>query len=346
MDYLTTADCMKLEVFNQLPDGVLQCQAKELHKYFPGPCLVNLQGQRDEVLFISVLLHGNEYTGWEAIKKLLAEYQDKPLPRSVSLFIGNVQAAREGLRLLDEQHDFNRIWKLDGDSEEHHIATQMLDEVKKLNPVMAIDIHNNTGLNPHYACVNKIDKDFFHLATLFSRTVVYFTCPDSVLSVALAELCPAVTVECGKPEDDAGIEHAYSFINACLHLDHFPSHNVAHQDIDIFHTVATVKVPEEISIGFNDDTADLCFIDNLDRLNFNELPAGTCLANTTTGSQVPVIVKDEEGKDVTERYFSIQQGKLVTTTPVMPSMLTLDKKIIKQDCLCYLMERYPVELNS
>ena len=333
---------MKLEILNQLPGGVLECAANELHQYFPGPCLVNLQGQRDEVLFISILLHGNEYTGWEAVRKLLTEYQEKPLPRSISLFIGNVNAAREGMRLLDNQHDYNRIWKLDGDSYEHKVAAQLLGELNNIKPVMAVDIHNNTGLNPHYACVNKLEKDFLHLATLFSRTVVYFICPDSVLSMALSKFCPAVTVECGKPEDSAGVEHAYNFLQACLHLDHFPHHEIAHQDIDVFHTVATVKVPEDMAVGFNDKTADINFINNLDRLNFTELPAGTRLANTSENG-VPLNIRDEQGNDVTTRYIDNKEGELVTTTPLMTSMLTLDKKIIKQDCLCYLMERYPIE---
>jgi hypothetical protein len=332
---------MKLEILNHLPDGILQCQASELHQYLPGPCLINLKGQRDEALFISILLHGNEYTGWEAVKKLLAEYQDKLLPRSISLFIGNVNAARKGMRLLDNQHDYNRIWKLDGDSDEHKIAAQLLDELRIMKPVMAVDVHNNTGLNPHYACVNKLEKEFLHLATLFSRTVVYFICPDSVLSMALAKFCPSVTVECGKPEDSAGVEHAYNFLQACLHLDHFPHHDIKPQDIDVFHTVATVKVPGDIEIGFNDESADLCFIDNLDRLNFNELPAGTNLASTSIKG-VPLHIKDEHGNDVTGKYIANIEGNLVTKTPLMPSMLTLDKKIIKQDCLCYLMERYPL----
>ena len=42
---------------------------------------------------------------------------------------------------------------------------------------------------------------------------------------------------------------------------------------------------------------------------------------------------------VQERYFAVDNGELVTTRPVMPSMFTLDMKIIRQDCLGYLMER-------
>ena len=41
-----------------------------------------------------------------------------------------------------------------------------------------------------------------------------------------------------------------------------------------------------------------------------------------------------------DRFFAIDNQRLVTTVPVMPSMLTCDPTVIRQDCLCYLMERY------
>jgi hypothetical protein len=45
--------------------------------------------------------------------------------------------------------------------------------------------------------------------------------------------------------------------------------------------------------------------------------------------------------DVAERFFSNDNGSLKTRLPVMPSMLTLNEEVIRQDCLCYLMERLP-----
>ena len=45
-------------------------------------------------------------------------------------------------------------------------------------------------------------------------------------------------------------------------------------------------------------------------------------------------------RGVTERYFAVEGGRLLTRVPVMPSMLTCDPVVIRQDCLCYLMERY------
>jgi len=45
---------------------------------------------------------------------------------------------------------------------------------------------------------------------------------------------------------------------------------------------------------------------------------------------------------VTHRYFASQEGRLTLKKSVMPSMLTLDEEIVRQDCLCYLMERVAI----
>ncbi len=55
---------------------------------------------------------------------------------------------------------------------------------------------------------------------------------------------------------------------------------------------------------------------------------------------MPVIALDEHGRDVTREYFEIRDDELVLSRQAMPSMLTLNQRIIRQDCLCYLMERY------
>ena len=59
-----------LTVLDEIPEGMLQAKARELHHYLSGPTLIRLQGKRADVLFVSVLLHGNETTGWDAIREL------------------------------------------------------------------------------------------------------------------------------------------------------------------------------------------------------------------------------------------------------------------------------------
>jgi succinylglutamate desuccinylase len=330
---------MQVREYTQIPDGLLDCDATQLYQKLDGPCLIHLNGRRERPLFVSVLLHGNEITGWEAIKQILIKYRAQALPRSLSIFIGNIHAARYGLRCLDKQPDFNRIWKVDSDSGESELVLQVLDSMRQRKPFACIDVHNNTGRNPHYACVNRLDVAWFQLARLFSRTIVYFLQPDSVLSIAFSAICPSVTVECGRPEDSAGVDHAREFIEAALHLEHFSEHAVSPRDIDVFHTVATVKVHEDVEVGFADSHVDLDFFNNLDEMNFRELLPGTRWAKVRHNCNTPVLVTGENGEDLTERFFNVEQGHLCIRVPVMPSMLTRNIDIIRRDCLCYLMER-------
>ncbi len=328
-----------LTEFDTLPEGLLDLPCERLHEKLSGPTLLHLPGRREQPLFVSVLLHGNEDTGWEAMRALLAMYRDKELPRAISLFIGNVAAAREQMRHLDGQPDFNRIWR-GGDSAEAQMALQIVENMRQRQVFASIDIHNNTGLNPHYACINALEQPFLHLATLFSRTVVYFMTPDSVQSRAFSAICPAVTVECGKSGQSHNTAHALEFVEAALHLDHFPEAPLAPSDYELFHTVATVKVPTDVDFAFSPHQAELVFPEDLDRLNFRELPAGTELGRVDD-SQLRLKAQSESGSDVTADYFAVDNGSLITRRAVMPSMLTLDEQVIRQDCLCYLMERLP-----
>jgi len=208
----------------------------------------------------------------------------------------------------------------------------------------SVDVHNNTGLNPHYACVNVIDNRFLHLAAMFSRTVVYFLRPRGVQSMAMARLCPAATLECGKVGHRRGAEHALEFLDACLHLSEHPVHGMSAHDIDLFHTVATVKVAPGVSFGFGGNGVDLELAPDIDRLNFRELPSGTSLGRLRGGLGFGVEVRDEQGMDTTERFFYLEGGEIKVRQPVMPSMLTTDHRVVRQDCLCYLMERFDAHL--
>ena len=37
----------------------------------------------------------------------------------------------------------------------------------------------------------------------------------------------------------------------------------------------------------------------------------------------------------------VENGKVYLNRTLMPAMITLDKTIVRQDCLCYLLEDYP-----
>ncbi|WP_456414104.1 M14 family metallopeptidase [Thiolapillus sp.] len=336
----------------ELPRGLLDLPAKDLHAFLGGPTLIHLPGRREAPLFVSVLMHGNEDVGWEAVRQLLRKYQagagKQELPRSLSLFIGNTSAAAVNMRRLAGQPDYNRVWPGSELSRtaEHAMMESIVDTMAKKGVFASVDVHNNTGLNPHYACVNVVRTESLHLAAMFSRTVVYFTRPKGVQSMAMTELCPAVTLECGKVGQAHGVQHASEYLDACLHLAKHPSHTISPHDLNLYHTVAIVKIPPEVSFGFGCQNYDLCLLDDLEVLNFREIPAGTCFGRVGKGLGIPLEVKNEANHDVATRYFSVENGELRTRTPVMPSMLTRNEAVIRQDCLCYLMERYDLHLED
>lgn len=334
-----------LRVLEFLPEALLSAESTELVRPLGGPSLIHLKGRSDPPLFVSVLQHGNETTGWQAIQSILHKYAGKQLPRSLSILVANVGAAAMGVRRKDGEPDFNRCWP-GGDTGEHafyKVTRQVFDQMKKRGVFASVDLHNNTGLNPHYGAINRLDHRFFHLATLFSRTVVFFTAPRGVQSIAFSELCPSVTLECGQVGQSAALQHAIDYIEACLHLDHIPEKQVASHDMDLFQSLATIRIPEHLSFSFGPGNADISLASDLDHLNFRELPANTVFGHAHNKKEQCLYAQNSDGQDISREIFGCEDGQIRLLRPFMPAMLTLDHRIVRQDCLCYLMERIAPE---
>lgn len=327
-----------LRILDHLPPGLADCPAEGLEEALGGPTLLHLPGERPDPLFLSVLLHGNEITGWEAVRGILRDFSEARLPRSMSVLIGNVKAARLGLRRLDEQPDYNRIWN-GGDRPEHRMAQQVLEEMRVRGPVASIDVHNTTGPNPHYACVNGLDSRSLYLAQRFSRTAVYFRALLGMQSMAFRELCPSVTIECGLPDSPEGIVHARAYLEQRLFEESIPDHPPARDELELFHTRARVRIPEGLSFSFQSEDADFHMPGELVEQNFRELPEGTAFGTWREGVESRLKVEDEDGGDVFDAYFENRDRQLTVRRPFFLSMLTTREKIVEQDCLCYLMER-------
>ena len=211
--------------------------------------------------------------------------------------------------------------------------------MKRRKLFASIDIHNNTGLNPHYACINKLDNAFLHLAALFGPTVVYFITPKGVQSTAFSNICPSVTLECGKTSSEIGIQHALEYVDAVLNMMEIPNHPIAPQDIHLFHTLARVKVPEDVTFSFTDVDADILFNNELDKMNFSEMPPNTSFGKINRNSSTRLLAFNDYDEEIGKEIFHIIEDKIQLIHSMMPAMLTLDENVIRQDCLCYLMER-------
>jgi hypothetical protein len=329
-----------LQCFDEVPDTFLSCGAHQLADILGGPSLFYLEGLRKPPLFVTVLQHGNEPTGFEAVQAILRKYQGSQLPRAMWLFVGNVAAAKTGRRVLKGQLDYNRSWP-GTDMAPGPETALMADVAAKVTaePLFAsIDLHNNTGCNPHYGCVNFLDTAFLQLASLFARTVVYFTRPLGVQSAAMAMHAPAVTLECGQAGESAALAHATEYLDACLHMHHIPDHPVAPRDIHLLRTKATVKVKPGLDFTFSGQGSDVCFRPDLDHFNFGALKAGAAIARTSESLPMPLIALDDQGRDITEDLFAQSGGTLAVRKALIPSMATTNVDVVRQDCLFYVME--------
>lgn len=330
----------RLRIYESLPAGLTEHDARMLAQHLGGPSLIHVPGHREPPLLVSVLLHGNETSGWEGVRRLLAELtrSNALLPRSLILFVGNVEAAAAGVRTLPHQQDFNRIWR-GAKGPEGELAGEVLAALAGRTLFGAVDLHNNTGQNPHYAVVTSLTRDNLGLAYLFDDKSVYVREPATVMTRSMADLCPAITLELGPIGDPRCDDRAFDYVERCLSLERIPPPDASR--LQMFRTEARVHIADGMPFSFagEDESLPLVLTGGLEAVNFHELTAGTEFAVTQCRLAEAFRVLDAHHRDVTTRYLTLAGSSVLLRRSVIPAMYTTDPLVIRQDCLCYFMER-------
>ncbi len=334
-----------LKIVNKIPNAFLDIDYRDIKQIFETPTLIQLEGHKKTPLFISIMLHGNEYSGLMIMQEIFRKYKESngyALPRSIWLFVGNVEAASLGLRRQDNELDFNRAWPGTPDPENPtaKLISQVMAIITKDELFAAIDLHNNTGKNPPYGCITVVNEKNKYLSSFFNHIGMVFHTPKGVSTMAFENICPAITLECSTPGNRLGIDKAVSLIDDLMHMDHFPDKPLPSHDLQLVKNIAVLKIAKDVNFGFEDEEGmfDLTLIENFDRHNFTRLETSEVFARTTLDK--PLIATAEDGRDLTDELISNNNGAISLKKPLMPAMITLDKRIIIQDCLCYLLEDY------
>lgn len=334
-----------LHHLDALPDDLLASPAERLLEKLDGPTLISLEGKNPLPLFISVLLHGNEHSGWNGLRRFLST--SGALARSTTIFIGNLQAAAADRRTLPGQQDYNRIWR-GADEPEATLVREVRAVIDARPWFAAIDLHNNTGHNPHYAVLTDVSAQNLGLARLFSDQAVLVEEPDTVLTRAFDGLCPAVTLELGPIADDQSDERCRDYLERCFALDKIPA--ARQEDLTLYRALARVHVAERAAAAFrfadgSDATArvpesdsSLVLTGGVEGVNFHRLPAGFEFGSGGGELGDMLTVLDVDHRDVTHEYLELVDGKIRLSRSVTPAMYTIDPIVVRQDCLCYFME--------
>jgi hypothetical protein len=328
---------------DHFPAGFLTATARELHRLLPSPTLIHLAGANARPVLVSVLLHGNEDAGLQAVQRVLSRRQGEALPRALSIFVGNVEAARAGVRRLDHQPDFNRIWNAEAPaSEPERMAASVVEAMRQREVYVALDLHNNSGRNPLYACVHGLDARHLALARRFAPQALLIDSTPS-LGAAFSPLCPTITCECGEIGNKHGIAQAAALIEQCLDED-TPELPAAHEPLALYEAFAVLKVAPSLTLGGThggrlSGEADVQLPQDLETLNFRPLPAGHVLATTSPQFAVEPVQAFRLNGEAMTGMLERQGCELRFAIDTMAAMLTRDERAIRQDCLGYLIRQ-------
>jgi len=322
-----------------LPEGFFDITTANIRSLFPKPTLIQLDGEDRNFLFISILLHGNEYSGLRVMQQVLARYAEG-LPRSILLFVGNVRAAEANLRHLPDQVDYNRCWPgtLMEPCPTSQMARRIIEIAHGLPLFAALDIHNNTGKNPHYACITDPCGRNQNMAAKFNRIAMVYQ-HKGVCTMAFDGICPAATLECGLPGDPAGIAHASRLLEDMLTLDALPEEPPPREQLHLVESHLNLHIPKHVSYEFNlAADVDLKFEGDIETRNFTLLDPQQVFGYTRIAR--PIQILDANHHDVTDEVLRVEQGRIYFNQTLMPAMITRDKLVIQQDCLCHLLQDY------
>ncbi|MBW2389380.1 MAG: hypothetical protein JRG89_13210 [Deltaproteobacteria bacterium] len=304
-----------------------------------GPSLIELPGRdRSRLRVISTLLHGNEPSGVRALHRWLGS---DPAPATdVLLFIGAVETALAApgfaKRFLPGAKDLNRIWCEPFEGEEGALARAVLERLRARTPECHVDLHNNTGQNPAYGVTFQLGVPERNLVARYAHRIIHSPIKLGTIVEATCEDWPTVTLECGRSFDRAADDVAYRGTRRILETYDLGLHETPPL-LEVVVDPVRVSVRSGIELAFGDgpDGVGLVISREIDRHNFELVPAGTCIGWIAPGTDWPIEAIGDGGRDRSTELFAVEGNRLETRREMIPVMMTTHRENALADCLFY-----------
>jgi hypothetical protein len=305
-----------------------------------GPTLIIVPGaDPTRTRVATTLLHGNEPSGLRAMHRWLRS-ERRPATNAMLLIACVDTALQEPVftnRHLPERRDFNRCFSPPWMDEQGELAKEILSTIKKAEPDCLVDLHNNTGHNPAYGVAVRLGVEDLALVDLFADRVVHAPLTLGTLVEGTIENCPSVTIECGRSGDPVADVVAQVGLGKLFET----------VDLDLQKPIVKMKildepirvcVSSEVELAFGDSadpSASLTISADIDRHNFELLPAGAVIGWIKPDSAWPLDARRPDGTECSRELFCIRGEVLETCSDFIPIMMTTKPVIAKSDCLFY-----------
>jgi hypothetical protein len=243
-------------------------------------------------------------------------------------------------RALPGEPDANRCWRAPWDTPQGEVARHVLERVRGLVPECLIDLHNNTGHNPAYGVAFRVGHAELSLVSLFADRIVHTPIELGTLVEATVDICPSVTIECGRAGDEVADEAAW------IGLERFLDWAIIDFEKPIIPLMlleepVRICVREGTSLSFGDvpdpDVA-ITISGDIDRHNFERLEPGSAIGWLAAGEGWPLRAERADGVECSRDFFAVEDGVLHTRRAFIPIMMTTNRRIAKSDCLFYAVQ--------
>lgn len=337
---------MNLSVVELEGSGRVSPDARAFLQALPGPTVFHLRGRdRSRARVIAGSLHGNEPSGLRAIHRVLAGGETPAV--DVWLFIGAVEAARAEpaftLRMLPGRRDLNRCFRPPFEGVDGRLAGEVIALLRAARPEAVIDLHNNTGHNPAYAIGSRVDALRLRLCALFAERYVASALSLGSFMEAFDDLAPSLTIECGRAGDAAADARAQAGIARLIQLPALDAGAAGGDDgaaISVLVDPVRVRLRADLRLAFDErphPDVHVTLDADIDRHNFEVLPAGTRLGWVRADAGWPIEAEDAAGRDQSRTLFAVEEGALLARRSLTPIMLTTNAAVARADCLFYVV---------
>ncbi len=307
-----------------------------------GPTWVSLAGRdRSRLRVATTLLHGNEPSGFRAIRRYLRS--GRVPATDLLFFFGSVSAAqilpRFSNRTLLSGRDLNRCFRPPYDGAEGRLAATVLARLEDRRPEALIDLHNTSGRGPAYGVLMTRDRACQQVAALWARHVVVTDLRLGALTEATTQHFPSAVVECGGREDPAADSVAWfglrEFADRATLFDRDAAPEVFEHPVRI-----ELRAGCEIAFARQPvERADVTLYPDLDRHNFGMVDVGEPLGWLGPRGLDALMLRRASGTDTVDALLSQRAGALVASRAFRPLMITTHPDIAKSDCLFYAVAK-------
>ncbi len=335
----------EVQFFDSLPSFFFDINQKNVLEHLQGMSLIFHAGNYENTVLVSTMLHGNETSGLDILKKFLKKIEgieDRP---NILILLGNPKAFHENKRFIQGQLDHNRIWTTKESRPDNLTAQKAINHFIEHDFLCAVDIHNNTGKNPIFCCVNRLDKKTLGLAQMFGTDVLFFEDPETALSTFMGRFCPSMAIECGLSGDEFGIERATKFLTEVVKI-RTKEDLIEHKfKKNIFKSFGKFTLPIDTEVSFirrdflpTEKNKGVYFFDDLEGYNLKLVPEGTHFG-FLFGEKSQVESFTDFGEDIFSKYFEIKDNKIISKISFYAAMVTKDVAVAKADCFFYFLNK-------